>query len=669
MATTLRNTIEGAAAPECKICFEETTKRNPAVACPYCAAVACQTCVQTYLLGAGMEPRCPFPECKLPWTQDFVDASTRATWRSRDLKKAREKFLCDLEVARLPDTQADAARYAYAKKVVEKAQALKKTAEEAIANDSLMKKYEVATAERNTANKRCHELSAELYNERAAPIPNTLKIARLSAEHTEALATAKTKEAAFQKAQTHVKNSTVLKKLKSAAALKVSAATFRNPDDPDDKGMTYSIAKKTVESYGLPQEAGAAPEERRAFIRACPVTDCKGFLSSAWKCGLCSTYVCPDCHDVKAARDDSAHKCDKEKVESVRAIAKEARPCPKCAAAISKIDGCDMMWCTLCQTAFSWRTGKPSSEEERIHNPHYYDWMRRNGKMIPRADDPCAGIGRVPSWRTIQQSRPAFTNEMVQDVLYTLPISPEEKLPAFATPSEKERMIYEWNQTIAWALLMLIHRRITEIDGGLNGRSHLIRPYRTEADLFRTLRVQYLVGELTKEEFAVKLQQKHKADRKKKVAHTLLVMLVTAAGDIFRQMIPAAGVAAVPEDTIYDVVRALERLRIYYNECVATESKKFGNAFYEVSWFHPFTTIYRVNTTTLTTPEHTIEKRWLDHMLMPNESGGPTPATLEPFKDLIAEHTRAINATEDPAEKKKHEAALADLSKKVWRGL
>ena len=27
--------------------------------------------------------------------------------------------------------------------------------------------------------------------------------------------------------------------------------------------------------------------ERKAFIKRCPADDCRGFLSSQWKCGLC----------------------------------------------------------------------------------------------------------------------------------------------------------------------------------------------------------------------------------------------------------------------------------------------------------------------------------------------------------------------------------------------
>ena len=50
------------------------------------------------------------------------------------------------------------------------------------------------------------------------------------------------------------------------------------------------------------------------------------------------------------------------------------------------------MWCVKCHTAFSWRTG---AIETKIHNPHYYEWMRSksaNGE-IPREEGDAAGQG------------------------------------------------------------------------------------------------------------------------------------------------------------------------------------------------------------------------------------------------------------------------------------
>jgi hypothetical protein len=120
--------------------------------------------------------------------------------------------------------------------------------------------------------------------------------------------------------------------------------------------------------------------ERREFVMKCPSDDCRGFLSTAWKCGICAKHFCSECHAQKA----EGHECNEEAKASATLIRKETHPCPKCGIRISKIDGCDQMWCTQCQTAFSWKTGQ-IAENTRVHNPHYYEYLRRvNNGVVPR---------------------------------------------------------------------------------------------------------------------------------------------------------------------------------------------------------------------------------------------------------------------------------------------
>jgi len=145
--------------------------------------------------------------------------------------------------------------------------------------------------------------------------------------------------------------------------------------------------------------------ERAAFIRKCPEEDCRGFLSTAWKCGVCEKWTCPDCHVVKGYTRDAEHTCNPDDIATAKLLASDTKPCPKCSTSIFKIDGCDQMWCTQCHTAFSWRTGKV---ETRIHNPHYFEWMRRNGGQAPRnpLDMPC---GRNIDHYLVESFRRTFT--------------------------------------------------------------------------------------------------------------------------------------------------------------------------------------------------------------------------------------------------------------------
>ena len=117
------------------------------------------------------------------------------------------------------------------------------------------------------------------------------------------------------------------------------------------------------------------------------------------------------CKGCRRRDDISAHECKKEDLESVEAIRKETKPCPRCGTRIHKIDGCDQMWCPFCQdkygegTTFSWKTGK--IERGRIHNPHYIDYMHnRKANLREVGDVHCGGLPQI--WRFDQrlQSHP-----------------------------------------------------------------------------------------------------------------------------------------------------------------------------------------------------------------------------------------------------------------------
>ena len=79
---------------------------------------------------------------------------------------------------------------------------------------------------------------------------------------------------------------------------------------------------------------------KKQFVRACPANDCRGFLSSQWKCGMCDVWVCPDCHEIIGKDKQVEHVCDPNNVATAKLLDNDTRPCPKCASMIFKIHGC-----------------------------------------------------------------------------------------------------------------------------------------------------------------------------------------------------------------------------------------------------------------------------------------------------------------------------------------
>lgn len=109
----------------------------------------------------------------------------------------------------------------------------------------------------------------------------------------------------------------------------------------------------------------------------CPTDQCRGFVTrKEHKCGVCDQHVCNKCLTPTLSEEDHAiHVCNESDIQSAKLIFKSSKPCPKCAIRIHKIDGCDQMWCTQCNTSFSWNTGREIVGQV-IHNPHYYVWLR-----------------------------------------------------------------------------------------------------------------------------------------------------------------------------------------------------------------------------------------------------------------------------------------------------
>jgi len=145
-------------------------------------------------------------------------------------------------------------------------------------------------------------------------------------------------------------------------------------------------------------------QERSKFIRACSYENCRGFLSTQWKCGLCNNWTCSECYAIKGLERNSIHNCNPDDLATAKLLANDTKPCPNCAYGIFKIDGCDQMWCTQCHTAFSWKTG--NIDKLNIHNPHYYEWMRINNIDIPRNpnDIICGRVFNISVARKIQSA-------------------------------------------------------------------------------------------------------------------------------------------------------------------------------------------------------------------------------------------------------------------------
>lgn len=305
---------------DCPVCYDAYTGvvRRP-VPCPGCGFAACARCVKTGLLSSLTEPACM--SCHRAWNRAFLDEHLARTWVSGPLHEHRGAVLFDRERSLLPATQGAVA-----------------------------------------IEKRKREARAAL--------------AAIEAERAPLAAAAKEARKTFQKIEDDYYDGTAsVAQLKEARKVPRAAnAALREFDATHTTGeLAYVIRYGYSREEARAGAAEAAEPERARFVAACPRGDCRGFLSTQYKCGTCAVQFCSKCREPKA----EGHECDPDLVATIAAIVADSRPCPSCATPISRVSGCDQMWCTECRTPFSYATGL--IVKGVIHNPHYFQQRAADG--------------------------------------------------------------------------------------------------------------------------------------------------------------------------------------------------------------------------------------------------------------------------------------------------
>lgn len=275
------------------------------------------------------------------------------------------------------------------------------------------------------------------------------------------------------------------------------------------------------------------------FIRRCTVPECNGFLSSAWKCGLCGTWACPDCFEIKGLNRDAPHTCTADALATAELIRKDTKPCPSCGEMISKIDGCDQMFCTSCHKPFSWNTGQ-SIKTGHIHNPHYFQWLAKGGQLAPTNPGfvPCGGLPNAYHVQAALRAAPKQDRKEILDIL---------------------RICYH---------IMDVERHRYE--------RHL-DPLNNES-----IGVRYLMKEVKEEEWKRELARKERDRQKSNEIRDILDAFNGAAIDLFRRIEIGTTYSAEAASTLINQLRVeLEALRTFSFQAM-NEVGKFFNC--SVPW-------------------------------------------------------------------------------------
>jgi hypothetical protein len=443
-------------------------------------------------------------ECKRGWSSEFMATNFPLSFRNDTLRKWRRRILVEREKATLPVMQ----------EFVEYKRAMKRASQE-------MNKLHPAWRDAYETYSNISHEHAKLQTRYSSSREEVRRLNDLM-EDGEVL-------------DMEEYNAAKARRKKLSTDLEAHRETVYNPARQAYTTIdtAYSAFREAEWAARAAYEGRAGArrgEAKREFIMKCPDEGCRGFLSSAYKCGTCEKWTCAHCLDVLGPNKDIAHTCNKDAVETAKTIKAETRPCPKCGTRIFKLEGCDQMYCTMdgCGTAFSWNTGQ--IETGRVHNPHYYEWLRRTGGgQAPReaGDIPCGGM---PGYYDLM--RPLNANRIIA---------------------------YDLRGNITES-----HRNLEEL---INYR---LRDFQVPTGplVNKDIDVLYLMQELDEAEWRRQLELTEAKHRRKTEVLQILQMAVAAASDIYRRMgqelplMPPPVQASWLSETVWP---ELEQLRAFVN--------------------------------------------------------------------------------------------------------
>lgn len=412
--------------------------------------------------------------CKRQWNREFLDVTFTSTFRKGALKQHRREVLVQREMSMLPSMQM----------------------------------YVEATVMRDRAHAEYRK-----YNQTA----DKLNIDRLKVERQ------------FYNSTSKDEYEVQIQRLKALMA-DHTEQSFRAK-------MYFTIYNQHVAVLEGRLNGRHAAKQ---FIMKCPgqSTDgqepCRGFLSTQWKCGTCQKYYCNECHALLGEDRNTPHECKADEKATAALIRTETRPCPKCGIRISKIDGCDQMWCISCQTAFSWNTGQIVTT--RIHNPHYYEYLRQAGRALPReqGDIPCGGIPDYYIFiRAVRMYR-GMDNRYIERIFN-------------------------------------IHRSIVDLQDVRLPEYPLQRNVHDNRDLD----IAYLMSSITKEEWARNLELKETRFERRREVGLILQTIIHVAAEKLTELQNALSIQGNTE-RISHILNELENLREFTNNALKAKGEQMG---------------------------------------------------------------------------------------------
>lgn len=549
----------------CNICCDTYNKSTRTmVICPYCDFEVCRTCCETYILSETI-PKCMQPSCAKEWSRKFLRENFTNTFLNSKYKEHLENILFDQEKALLPATQPiveERIRKSNVKKqmfeidvIIEELYAQKRSLERSLYDGSCEKKDDRQQFVRQCPAKGCrgflssqwkcgicekwscpdcHELKGASRDCEHKCDPNNVETAKLLAKDSKPCP--QCQSLIFKISGCFAENTPILMwdgtyKLSQDINIgdilvgddgekRIVEDLISGEDDlyevKQNNADTYIVNSKHMlvlktKQSNLPDINDIILMTIDDYLKLTLVEkkELYGYKISRHKSdiglGLSKDYILTEIHVSNIGKGkyygwtvNGNHRFLLDDFTVVK--------------------NCDQMWCTQCHTAFSWKTGKI---EKNIHNPHFYEWQRKNGGGTAPRNPGDIECGRELTHNTYNHIKDGAVNHSHLA---------EKITTSYTWNGAKSRTNYKFSepiQTIGNIIRNNIHNMQVEL--------HNFQTDYVEKN--QDLRVQYLENCIGEEGFKTIIQRNDKKNRKNNEVAQVIQLCNTALTDIIYRLI------------------------------------------------------------------------------------------------------------------------------------
>ena len=345
----------------CPICIEKYTKtKHFKVECFNCDFTACRKCIRYFVINSSNN-HVNCMSCKTAWNDKYISKALLPAFFKKDYKIHTNKNSIEEQLALLPDTQPHVERIIEREKAMDedaKIYCIKLNINKYI-NSYKKSKISVFIQEIRIENKK--KIDDKYQEELKKPRNIRMKkpnIAKMFYENKDEINTKASNR--FNKYLEDINED--------------------NKKYIEDSIKLNELEKREIKLRKIIYEKTTVVKS--IYNRPCSNSTCNGMLKTDSNlCSICDHITCSKCLQPynKTIKD---HSCNEDDIKTAKLLKKDTKYCPKCNFGITKISGCDVMFCTQCNTSFNWKTMEILTKN--LHNPHYLEYLRRAGTQRQR---------------------------------------------------------------------------------------------------------------------------------------------------------------------------------------------------------------------------------------------------------------------------------------------